>query len=129
MYNNRYNADQNMDCKCHAAPHSAEYMQCPAHDEVMCEKSSPASNWAWCNCSVRALVCMLVPICVIIDLLAIFYKSVTLFITAIVISMLLCFSSSCLATIFIMIQMFIGIYYHSYVMNGLHCNMTVACLK
>jgi len=124
-----YTADQNMDCKCHTAPHSAEYMQCASHDEVAGEKTPPTPSWARCMCSVRALVCMLVPICIIIDLFAIFYKSVALFMAAIVISMLLCFSSSCLATIFIMLQMFIGIYYHSYVMNGLHFNMTVGSVK
>jgi len=72
---------------------------------------------------------MLIPICVIFDLLAIWYRQTFFYIAAVSISLLFCCKSSCWASLLIILQCFVGIYYHVFVMDGVHASLKVGGLQ
>ena len=115
------------------ASHDAIY-ECPETQQLVSGSRAPshpeASERKWgCNCDMHMCIRALIPLCLVLDLVAIWQKNMYIFIAAISASLLLCISSTCLATVFVFLQTFIAIYYHSYVLNGVHFDMHVAGLK
>jgi len=80
-------------------------------------------------CSFSLVMYTLIPLCIISDLLAIWYKSTILYIIAVCISICLCAKSACFSSVLILLQCFVGIYYHVFVMTGIHMNLNIAGIK
>jgi len=121
-----------------AKPHTLhshnECYECPEVQQLVSGNRAPSYQEAEqggkrCNCDVHMCIRALIPLCLLLDLVAIWQKNMYIFIAAVSTSLLLCISSTCIATVFIVLQTFIAIYYHSYVMNGVHFNMHIAALK
>jgi len=70
--------------------------------------SSPSSTKY--SCSFSTMIYVLIPICVILDLLAIWYRQTILYLVAVCISILFCCKSSCWASLLVVLQCFVGIY-------------------
>jgi len=81
------------------------------------------------TCSLSMGTYVLIPICVILDLLAIWYRQTFLYMAAVSISVLFCCKSSCWASLLIVLQCFVGIYYHVFVMDGVHVSLKVGGLQ
>jgi len=81
------------------------------------------------TCSFSLATYVLIPICVILDLLAIWYRQTFFYIAAVSISVLFCCKSSCWASMLIILQCFVGIYYHVFVMDGVHASLKVGGLQ
>jgi len=80
-------------------------------------------------CSFSLVMYTLIPLCIITDLLAIWFKSTILYIVAVCISICVCGKSACFSSVLILLQCFVGIYYHVFVMNGIHVNLNIAGIK
>jgi hypothetical protein len=81
------------------------------------------------SCSFSTMIYVLIPTCVIVDLLAIWYRQTILYLVAVCISILFCCKSSCWASVLVVLQCFVGIYYHVFVMNGFHASLKVGGFK
>ena len=80
-------------------------------------------------CSFSLSTYILIPICAILDLLAIWYRQTFFYIAAVSISVLFCCKSFCWASLLIFLQCFVRIYYHVFVMNCVHASLKVGSLQ
>jgi len=93
------------------------------------DSAHESSHSPFYKCSFSTATYMLVPICVILDLLAIWYRQTFFYIAAVIISLLFCCKSSCWASLLIILQCIVGIYYHVFVMDGVHASLKVGGLQ
>jgi len=96
---------------------------------LVLDGSHESSRSPFYTCSFSMATYMLIPICVILDLLAIWYRQTLFYIVAVSISLLFCCKSSCWASLLIILQCFVGIYYHVFVMDGVHASLKVGGLQ